>query len=165
MWLNKSVVTINIMLKILNIMSLRSICFLINLDLEQVLLTQICLTHYVSTQKWTEYIEWTKVDQNRPNWTEQTEQNQTTEAEKKKDRIGPKWIEWIEVGQIEIRPNRMRLDRIESMWTEWIKLDQSGPNRPKWTKWIEVDQLGPNAPYRTKLDRIRPNGLNGTNVH
>ena len=59
----------------------------------------------------------------------------------------------------------MRLDRIESMWTEWIKLDQSGPNRPKWTKWIEVDYLGPNAPYRTKLDRIRPNGLNGTNVH
>ena len=92
MWLNKSVTKINIMLKIYVY-----IFFLTNLDLEQVLLTQICLTHYVSTQKWTEYIEWTKVDQNRPNWTEQTEQNQTTEVEKNRteqDQSGQNGLKW-----------------------------------------------------------------------
>ena len=37
MWLNKSVVTINVLLNILDIRRLRSIYFLINFDLEEVL--------------------------------------------------------------------------------------------------------------------------------
>ena len=93
MWLNKSVITINGMFKILDITSLRSIFFKINMNLEQVLLTKHIFSLYAKCTKMnqgeskqievdpnrlngTKWTEWTKYDRIRPNWTEQDKVDQ-----------------------------------------------------------------------------------------
>ena len=83
-WFNKSVATIlNAMFKILEIMSLRLYIYLINLDLDSVLSTQIwlfplckCTKIDWSRPKWTQWTKFEQMEQSGPNglnrikWTE-----------------------------------------------------------------------------------------------
>ena len=103
MWLNKNIAVINIMLKILNITSLRYIY----MDLEQVVLTQTYIFLICRCIKWTE------VDTSGPNRL--NGQNRT-----EWEQGGPNKNEWTDQDQ------SGHMDGIGTNRTEY---DQSGLNR------------------------------------